>query len=349
MKIHCLKYAALFSILGFSGLSALPARAGSALNAERSDQLALQLFLDAENFGPGRVDGKWGEFTGKALRRWNEANANLSVEIGDGGPASGTGTKLWGEGKPVLREYTLDEKDLKLIGDLPEEPEGKAKLNFLPYASALELVSEKFHADHDFVRELNPGLEWESLAAGTVITVPNVVTPFELSAIEGVEQATSASGEKNRGDGEATPGSESAAAERNVRADISLSGEIIEVREGETLIGTFPISVGAQGNETPAGDWKVNVIQWMPEFRYDEQMLEQGERSDDFLMLPPGPNSPVGIVWIGLDADGIGLHGTDNAHDIGRNKSSGCIRLSNWDARKLGELLEVGASVNVTK
>jgi len=306
--------------------------AQSQLGKKQSDQLALQLFLDGENFGPGRVDGKWGEFTAKALTRWNNAHPDRKVEMLEGQPNPGSGNELWGD-RPLLTHYNLTKEDFDSVGILPEEPEEKGKLESLPYESVLEMVSEKFRADHDFIKELNPGVSWESASAGQTVTVPNVKTPFSLVSVkpETSDEASSTGDSPSKS------------------ATVLLSREIVEVREGDELIASFPISVGQQGNETPSGDWQVDVIQWMPEFRYDEKMLEQGVRSDKATMLPPGPNSPVGIVWIGLNADGIGLHGTDNPHDIGRNNSSGCIRLSNWDAKTLGEMLKVNTAVTVVK
>ena len=122
---------------------------------------------------------------------------------------------------------------------------------------------------------------------------------------------------------------------------------MVEVREAGKLVHSFPITPGANDNVSPPGDWKVSIVSWMPEFRWDKSMLEDGKRSDEAFLLPPGPNNPVGIVWIGLNADGIGLHGTPDPDAIGRDRSHGCIRLSNWDALKLAKSVSPGTPVTV--
>ncbi|MDF1656257.1 MAG: L,D-transpeptidase [Verrucomicrobiales bacterium] len=316
-----MKFAIITVILVFP-FSALTAD----LPEERMDALALQLFLDSQDFGPGRFDGRWGEFTRKAVDRWNEGNPNRNIALAVNGPEEGTGMKLWGE-RSVLANYTISAADRELVGEVPEAPEKKAEQERLPYDTLLEVIAEKFHADPALLKELNPSTPFETLGPGVSIRVPNLENPFDLNGLPT---------ESSKGAGNA-----------DLSVKIYLNRNVLEVHGLKMLRASFPISVGEQGNSTPVGDWKVNVVQWMPEFRYDEKMLEQGERSDDAFMLPPGPNSPVGVVWIGLDSDGIGIHGTANAEAIGRNTSSGCIRLANWDAAKLGKMIQVGTSVEV--
>ncbi|MGY8644370.1 MAG: L,D-transpeptidase [Verrucomicrobiales bacterium] len=122
---------------------------------------------------------------------------------------------------------------------------------------------------------------------------------------------------------------------------------MLEFRRDGKLIYTFPITLGAEGNRASSGEWKVVTVAFMPTFRYDKKMLNEGERSDDAHMLPSGPNNPVGIAWIGINADGIGMHGTSNPDDIGRNARHDCIRLANWDALKLGQAVAVGTKVTI--
>jgi lipoprotein-anchoring transpeptidase ErfK/SrfK len=85
----------------------------------------------------------------------------------------------------------------------------------------------------------------------------------------------------------------------------------------------------------------------MPVFRWDEAMLKHGRRSGNYYTIPPGPRNPVGIVWIGLNKKGIGIHGTDSPDTIGRSASHGCIRLANWDAARLVTQVTVGMTVEI--
>jgi lipoprotein-anchoring transpeptidase ErfK/SrfK len=119
------------------------------------------------------------------------------------------------------------------------------------------------------------------------------------------------------------------------------------VRKGAQLIAAFPITSGSDETASPLGEWKVQGVANLPDFRYDKKMLKEGERSDDFHILPPGPNNPVGVVWIALNKKGIGLHGTDSPDTIGRSASHGCIRLANWDIVKLARMVKGGVPVKI--
>ncbi len=295
------------------------------LSQERQLALKVQLFLDSEGFGPGRLDARWGEFTSKAAARWNEANPEKKIETSEtGGPSAESVEKLeWSE--PLTTEYTISEKDARSVGEVPGEPEEKAKLESLPYESLMELVGEKFHAYPEFIEELN-GLEaGADLEVGQKVIVPNVASPFDLE------------GPKNAGDSGSSNG----------EISVDTTKKILEYRVDGKIVHSFPITPGAEDNPAPVGDWKVDVVAWMPEFRYDEKMLEEGERSDEGHMLPPGPNNPVGIVWMGINSDGIGIHGTSDPDSIGRSASHGCMRLSNWDAYLLGSKVAVNTKVHI--
>ena len=93
--------------------------------------------------------------------------------------------------------------------------------------------------------------------------------------------------------------------------------------------------------------WKIVGIATLPWFRWDEAMLEHGKRSDNYYNLPPGPRNPVGVVWIGLNKRGVGIHGTNSPNTIGRSGSHGCIRLANWDAARVINEVTSGMTVQI--
>jgi lipoprotein-anchoring transpeptidase ErfK/SrfK len=128
---------------------------------------------------------------------------------------------------------------------------------------------------------------------------------------------------------------------------ISTKEKILEVHAGEKLVAAFPVTVGSQDTASPIGHWTVKAIAKLPNFRYDLEMLNEGERSSSFYMLPPGPNNPAGVIWIALNKKGIGIHGASDPDSIGRNASHGCIRLANWDVTKLAGMVKPGVSVVV--
>ncbi len=303
------------------------------LDDQRRQDLAVQLFLDGHNFGPGRLDGKWGEFSSKAVQRWNAAHPDRKIATVDGELDRNAESPVYAK-QDLLTSYSISEADSKQIGEVAEGPAEKAKQKSLPYESLRELVAEKFHSAEDFISELNPSVDWETIKAGDSVQVPNVATPFDISSVPDGNEA---------GD----DGPSDAKKSGVVAVNVDMGKEILELKLDGELQASYPITVGTGSNSPDPGDWKIEVVAWMPEFRYDEKMLKEGERSDDAHMLPSGPNNPVGIVWVGLTADGIGIHGTSDPDAIGRNSSAGCIRLSNWDALSFAEQVEAAADVSV--
>jgi len=277
----------------------------------------LQIFLDAHRFGPGVVDGHRGEFTTKALALFR---ASHGMAPGDEPDVAGIAP---------YRTYTITEEDMKLLGTMAEKPEDIAKQKRLPYTSAAELVGERFHTSQVFLAELNPGVNPHGLQAGSTVKVPNVSRPFRVDSYPSAY----------------SPPPAHVAATRSVLVDTSL--RMLEVREGGKVIAAFPITPGSSEHPAPAGEWKVvKAVPW-PWYRYDEGVLKRGERTETFYMFPPGPNSPVGVLWAGLNRPGVGVHGTSSPDTIGRSGSHGCIRLSNWDAATFYTLVQKDMKVTI--
>lgn len=346
---------------------AVPALAAKARDrAEMEQATRLQIFLDRANFGPGKIDGRYGEFTLKALELYRNAQGGTAIGAASAVPPIAEPPEdakikqpKKGRGKeqapdvsdlnlasvdPVFVSYTITDDDAKLTGDLPSGPAAQAKLKWLPYRSLAEAVAEKYHCDVDFLEELNPG-KTKGLKPGDTVNVPNV-EPFTFSLEREGKASKSANDEDEaKEDAKSTKDSAESTPQRNVT--ISTKANFVEVHEGDKLIAAFPVTVGSQQTNSPIGKWKVERITKLPFFRYDKQMLMHGERSSDFYNLPPGPNNPVGIMWIALNKKGIGMHGTDSPDQIGRNASHGCVRLANWDVVKLAPLVKRGTPVTI--
>ena len=311
----------------------------------------LQIFLDRANFGPGKIDGYYGDFTRKALALYRESRGEPAwAPAKTDAPPDATGLDL-ASVDPVFVPYTVTEADLQNVGELPEEVAAKAKLKALPYADAAEAIAEKFHCDRDFLEELNPG-KTKTLKAGDELKVPNV-EPFDLAAVKdlkpGSEITPSAANDVDEGEAGGakaeTANAEGAAAVISVKVDTETN--MVRVYDGGRLVAAYPVTIGSGQTESPIGEWKVKGVAMMPNFRHDEKMLKEGERSDDFHILAPGPNNPVGVVWIALNKKGIGLHGTDDPDSIGRAASHGCVRLANWDVVRLAMKVKGGVPVSI--
>ncbi len=329
------------------------------LDPEREEQTRLQIFLDQNNFGPGKIDGKTGEFTSKALERYRKAMGSESPAPAkegekdapkDGAKLDTTGLELQTV-NPILAEYTITKDDVEGIGKVPKEPEDQAKEKSLPYETVLEAVAEKFHSDVDFIKELNPGAAAD-LKEGDKVLVPNV-KPFELAALKDLKPGADlaegdADAEKPKSkdkDDRKEDAKGGAASGVSVRVDVS--AKMLEVMSDGKMLAAFPVTPGSDAIPTPKGDWKVKGVAKMPDFRRDEKLLKEGVRGDKAHVIPPGPNNPVGVVWIALNKDGIGIHGTNDPDTIGRAASHGCIRLANWDVAKLAGMVKGGVPVTV--
>ncbi|MFY8215690.1 MAG: L,D-transpeptidase family protein [Chthoniobacterales bacterium] len=134
------------------------------------------------------------------------------------------------------------------------------------------------------------------------------------------------------------------------RRIVLLTGpRILELYEGDRLIASYPCTPGSGRVPVPVGEWRITANILMPYFRYDKSVLKDGTRSDNAFNIPPGPNNYVGIVWMAINRPSVGIHGTQSPDQIGRNESSGCIRLANWDAFDLSQKITKGTPVTVLR
>lgn len=313
-------------ILGLVGLwiCALSLQGAPTLEADRLAVVKVQIFLDGSPFKPGKIDGKWGGFTENALAAFQKEKGIGEVKF-DGKDLSKLPDEVKLKKNP-FRDYEVTPADLKFVGELPGagEVEAKSKLERLLYGSPGELVAEKFHVDLDFLKQLNAGLDLAALKAGDKVTVPDVENPFALGEVK-----------KGEAEGDAD----------SMRLEISTKTNLLTFYRDGKLAAVYPVSTGSEKTPAPLGDWEITSVTFLPTFRWDKQMLEEGKRSDDAFVLPPGPNSPVGIVWAALNSDGIGIHGSSEADTIGYAASHGCVRLANWDAWELTRQLVPGVKV----
>jgi lipoprotein-anchoring transpeptidase ErfK/SrfK len=201
---------------------------------------------------------------------------------------------------------------------------------------------------------LNPG-KTKALKVGDEVKVPNV-EPFEIGAVKDIkpggdvkpqpvndlEDAAEEKDKDKKGDKDKTAESKPA-----VSVKVDTKTNMLEVHEADKLIAAYPVTIGSAQTESPIGEWKVKGVARLPDFRYDEKLLKEGKRSDDSHLLHPGPNNPVGVIWIALNKKGNGLHGTNDPDAIGRSASHGCVRLANWDVARLAGKVKAGVTVSI--
>ena len=285
------------------------------------DILRLQIFLDTQLFGPGKLDGRPGEFTTKALKRYQRAHGLPETELE-------AHTLDLVSVPEIFTSYTIREEDLKFIGDLPHQPSAQSKKKYLPYDSLLEFLTERFHSAPEFLQFINRPLKFSALKPGDVVKVPTV-EPFLIEQLTEIPKLPEVLEYQTR------------------VIKIDTREKLLGLWEGEKLLASLPITPGSGYLATPPGNWRIVGISQLPTFRWDKSMLEYGVRSGDYYELPIGPNNPVGVMWIGLNRPGIGIHGTNSPQTIGRSSSHGCMRTANWDVVRLVKHITQGMTVTI--
>jgi lipoprotein-anchoring transpeptidase ErfK/SrfK len=276
--------------------------------------LEAQIALARQAISPGSIDGAIGSQTRAALAAFQRSEQLLETGKLD----TNTRTRLTLDA-PWLADYTVTTNDLSRLQPLGKTWLEKSRQSALDYETALELVAEKAHAHPVLVRKLNPGVDWTNVVAGTVLKIPEVNYPEP--------------------DGKAA------------FIVIHLAEKFLEAFDADTnLLAHFPCSIAAKVEKRPVGELHVIVIAPNPNYTVNPELFPESAELQAIghkLILPSGPNNPVGVAWIGLDKPGYGMHGTPTPEQVGRTESHGCFRLANWDAEYLVKLVWIGMPVEV--
>ncbi len=277
--------------------------------------LAAQVGLARQAISSGSFDGVMGLQTRTALRAFQRR---------EGLPLSGTldeatRARLQSD-TPLFTNWVVAAEDLARLLPLGTTWLAKSEQERLDYETILELVAERTQSNPKLVRALNPGVDWSRVAAGTRLKVVAIAYP-----------------EPER---------------KAVFVRISIGGRTLQAFDAETnLLAHFPCSIAARVEKRPVGEeLHVNVVAPNPNYTFDPDVFPESAEARQLgrkLILQPGPNNPVGAVWIGLDKPGYGMHGTPKPEDVGRTESHGCFRLANWNAEHLLKLVTVGTPVFV--
>jgi len=306
----------------------------------RDDAVRLQIFLDESHFGPGVIDGKPGRFTLLAVDSWNEVH---------GHPPGSLDAVLAAARDQVESAYAtaiVPRVARKWVNtSLSYKKSQQAEAKRMSYRSYAEFMAERYHSDVDFLIELNGSSTTWGLAPGKPVVVPNV-TPFLVEKLSGARYEAEELLESRHVVID-TDTNQLRIFDHAPRALVVTDPEQpLLVKANRALIASFPITPG-QERFIKYGQWELRNAVELPVWRYDPSLLKTGKRGSYSLNIPPGPNSPVGIIWMGLSVPGIGMHGTSDPETIGRARSAGCIRLANWDAIRLPDFIRPGASVEI--
>ncbi len=303
--------AAISLLLGAAtyGQEAVPAMS-------RDEIISLQIGLDDVGFSPGQIDGKWGTVTEQALAGWQQAHdlkptGKFDMDTAVNFPA----------GRPNYTNYVVTAADLAKLTHISEDWSERSQLTNMWFETVLEMVAEKCHASEGLIRTLNPGIsDWKSVQSNQTVLLLNIAPVRHLAA---------------------------------AKLRVNLSAKTIAAYDdGGKIIAVFPCSIAADKEKRTPGQLTVQTVAINPNYTFDPvnfPELDDKQKGYGKLIVPAGPNNPVGDAWIGLSRSGYGIHGTPHPDQIGKTFSHGCFRLANWNATRLAQMVIIGTPVEIVE
>lgn len=282
----------------------------------RDEIVSIQIGLDEAGFSPGSIDGKWGAMTEQALAAWQQTHdlrptGKFDMDTGAHFPA----------GLPNYTNYVVTAEDIAKLGRVPEDWRERSQLTNMWFEAVLEMIAERCHASEGLIRTLNPSItDWTSIQTNQSVSLLNISPAKRVTA---------------------------------AKLRVSLSAKTVTAYDDSgKLIALFPCSIAADKEKRIPGQLTVQTIAVNPNYTFDPvnfPELDDKQKGYGKLIVPSGPNNPVGTAWIGLSRPGYGIHGTPHPEQIGKTFSHGCFRLANWNATRLAQMVVIGTPVEVVE
>lgn len=295
--------------------------------------LHAQVILDKLGFGPGVLDGRGGISLVNAVNGFQESRA-LAV-TGKLDQPTLRALYPYRAARPTVT-VTVDARTMQgpYLQAIPKDYADQAKLDGMAYTSPAEKLAEMFHTTPAVIAALNPA--GVSLEAGQKVVLPNALPSSRNYP------------------GDATPVWRKTLAQLNVEANVPKAAKIVVDKSDKVvraldangrLIAQYSATIGSASDPLPLGNWKVLHVSPNPDWKMNPKILKRVSDSKAAQIIPPGPNNPVGVVWIDLSREHYGIHGTPDPEKIGRTESNGCVRLTNWDAARVALMVKGGTPV----
>lgn len=333
---HCL-------ILATAGLVSIQTAGQAPKTAEATHAASLpanidaaifraQVQLDRAGFGPGVIDGRKGRFFAAALKGYQAAQGLQQSGELDGA----TRAALDKAAAPALMTMVVKDDALTadFTPDIPPKIVDQAALPHLGYRDIAERLAERFHTTPQLLLALNPTLR--APQAGMELRLPSLIPADRAYDVSLSPQWRDALATLNIG----------ARQPQAAKIVVDKSESLLKVYDSQDrLVAQFPATTGSAYDPLPIGKWSIDAIAFLPTYHYNPDLFWDAAESDGKAVLPPGPNNPVGVVWIDLNKPHYGIHGTPEPARIGRSQSHGCVRLSNWDAARLAQMTSTATQV----
>lgn len=313
--------------------------------------MQAEVVLERLGFAPGVISGERTAGFANALKGFQESR-DLPVS-GTLDEATREALSQWSN-IPATRVVTIpDDWGREAFVTLPEDVAAQAKMAHLGYESMAEKLAERFHTTPAVIAQLNPGGQpagadrpaasssarpagAPQFAPGQQIRVPNVgADAIDPASVDNKKWLATL---RSLGVGTAQP------EVARILVD-EAEGWLKAYNDADRLVAIFTVTTGSEHDPLPIGDWKVKGVAYNPPFAFDPELFWDVPDDVDKERLPPGPNSPVGVVWIDITKEHYGIHGTPAPETIGRAESHGCVRLTNWDAARLAGMVSPGTLV----
>lgn len=273
--------------------------------------LKAQVLLSRRGVSPGLIDGRDGENYRKAIAQFRRQEMLGEADAMDARTWQALGGDAAGD---IVVEYEISAKDSAhhFAKRIPRDYARQARMKRLAYTSAREMLAERFHMSEQLLVALNPRTNLRKARGSiSVIAAARVDPPGAAQRVEAVKS----------------------------------TGMVVVYGEGDRILASYPATIGSGETPSPEGEFQIERIVKNPTYHYDpDKNFQQGNNTRK-LVLPAGPNNPVGTIWIALSKPTFGIHGTPDPSRVSKNSSHGCVRLTNWDAEHLAAMVKPGMPV----